>query len=232
MGHRSVSPAKMESHLIEGSIWVTILNFISCKRADSYDLGGISTMSYRHFAGKTSKADRQDLIDRINNTARNEFLHPASGVRKSLFVHRGRHAKPSRIVSPTRSIVALTLAVSSLCVTPAITANATEPTIRDRASSIIEPSRSTSTSGVSPDADASPESKTQTALDTVNPSPHPTQSDGSDVDNGLSPRSGVSEPAGAASPKAELPASGTWGSCQWDIDVNGVLTIHAGTGAQ
>lgn len=28
-----------------------------------------------------------------------------------------------------------------------------------------------------------------------------------------------------------IPANGTWGSCQWDIDVNGVLTIHAGTGA-
>lgn len=111
-----------------------------------------------------------------------------------------------------------------------MTANATESTIGDRAPSIIEPSRSTSTSGVSPDADASPESKTQTTY-TVDPSPHPTQSDGSDVDNELSPRSGSSEPAGTASPKAELPASGTWGSCQWDIDVNGVLTIHAGTGA-
>ncbi len=203
---------------------------IDDERIDSYDLGEISTMSYRHFAGETSKADRQDLIDRINNTARNEFLHPVSGVRKSLFVHRGRHAKPSPITSPTRSIIALTLAVSSLCVTPAITANATEPTIRDRASSTIEPSQSTSTSGASPDADASPESKTQTTLDTVTPSPHPTRSDGSDVDNGLSPRSGVSEPAGAASPKAELPASGTWGTCKWTIDSDGVLTISEGTG--
>lgn len=176
-----------------------------------------------------SQDRRQDLIDRINNTAK--LADGPVPAKRNLFSPRGRHAKPSQITSPTRSIIALTLAVSSLCVTPAITANATEPTIVDRASSIIEPSRSTSTSGVSPDVDASPESKTPTTLDTVDSSPHPTQSDGSDVDNGLSPRSGSSEPADAASPKAELPASGTWGSCQWDIDVNGVLTIHAGTGA-
>ena len=177
----------------------------------------------------TPQEYRQDLIDRINATAK--LADTRSPAKRHLCSPRGRHAKPSQITSPTRSIIALALVVSSLCVTPATAANATEPTIVDRASSIIEPSRSTSTSGVSPDADVSPESKTQTTLDTVNPSPHPTQSDGSDVDNGLPSRSGSSEPAGAASPKAELPASGTWGSCQWDIDVNGVLTIHAGTGA-
>ncbi|MGI5990541.1 MAG: InlB B-repeat-containing protein [Lachnospiraceae bacterium] len=27
-----------------------------------------------------------------------------------------------------------------------------------------------------------------------------------------------------------VPASGTWGTCAWDIDANGVLTIHSGTG--
>lgn len=176
-----------------------------------------------------SQERRQDLIDRINNTAK--LANGSVPAKRNLFSPRGRHAKPSQITSPTRSIIALALVVSSLCVTPATAANATEPTIVDRTPSIIEPSRSTLASGVSPDADASPESKTQTTLDTVDPSPHPTQSDGSDVDNELPSRSGSSEPAGAASPKAELPASGTWGSCQWDIDVNGVLTIHAGTGA-
>ncbi|GEM_PF-3594160 len=30
--------------------------------------------------------------------------------------------------------------------------------------------------------------------------------------------------------EGELPASGNWGDCTWDIDTNGVLTIHGGSG--
>ncbi|MGI5990539.1 MAG: BspA family leucine-rich repeat surface protein, partial [Lachnospiraceae bacterium] len=41
----------------------------------------------------------------------------------------------------------------------------------------------------------------------------------------------VSLTAGAVQVHADpLPASGTWGTCAWDIDANGVLTIHGGTG--
>ncbi|MGI5990540.1 MAG: InlB B-repeat-containing protein [Lachnospiraceae bacterium] len=41
----------------------------------------------------------------------------------------------------------------------------------------------------------------------------------------------VSLTAGTVQVHADsLPASGTWGTCAWDIDANGVLTIHGGTG--
>ena len=183
-------------------------------------------MSYRHFAGETSKADRQDLIDRINNTARNEFLHPVSGVRKSLFVHRGRHAKPSRIVSPTRSIVALTLVVSSLCVTPAANADAVKSVVESKTASAYDSHSALDDSGKA-DVEV-------TTFDSDVAGRSPELGDiSSESSSSLRPQSLLKVPQTEvdASPTAVVPASGTWGTCRWDIDSDGVLTIHAGTGA-
>ena len=183
-------------------------------------------MNYRHFAGETSKADRQDLIDRINNTARNEFLHPVSGVRKSLFVHRGRHAKPSRIVSPTRSIVALTLVVSSLCVTPAANADAVKSVVESKTASAYDSHSALDDSGKA-DVEV-------TTFDSDVAGRSPELGDiSSESSSSLRPQSLLKVPQteGDVSPTAVVPASGTWGTCRWDIDSDGVLTIHAGTGA-